>query len=73
LSATTRGLLFLVLGIFLALRQDIWFWDDARLVFGLPIGLTYHLAYCFAAAALMALLVKLAWPNHLDSKEDARV
>jgi hypothetical protein len=55
-----------------ALHQDFWFWREARpLVFGfLPIGLFYHAAYTVAAALLMWLLVKLAWPGHLEPHED---
>ena len=70
MSRATRGILYAALGIFFALHQDVWFWDDARLVFGLPVGFTYHVAYCVAAAAMMGVLVKLAWPTHLDAPED---
>ncbi|MEX2261688.1 MAG: DUF3311 domain-containing protein [Bryobacteraceae bacterium] len=54
--------------VFFALHQDVWFWRTARpLVFGfLPIGLFYHACYSIAAAMLMALLVKYAWPSHLE-------
>ena len=56
--------------VFFALHQDVWFWRTARpLVFGfLPIGLFYHACYSIAAAILMALLVKYAWPSHLESE-----
>lgn len=51
-----------------ALHQDIWFWRDARPLFAgfLPVGLTYHAAYCLAAAVLMWALATFAWPGHLD-------
>ncbi len=50
-----RALLVLATFTLYALHQDVWFWRQARpLVFGfLPIGLVYHVAYCFAAAALL--------------------
>ena len=50
------------------LHQDIWFWRVARpLVFGvLPIGLFYHAAYTIAASIVLAALVRLLWPAHLD-------
>jgi hypothetical protein len=53
------------------LHQDWWFWRSATpLVFGfIPIGLFYHAAYTLAVAALMWLLVRLAWPSHLESDE----
>jgi hypothetical protein len=51
------------------LHQDIWFWGSIRpLLFGfLPVGLAYHAAYCVAVAALMWLLVRYAWPSHLEA------
>jgi len=50
------------------LHQDFWFWRDARpLVLGfMPIGLFYHAAFTVACAIVMWLLVKRAWPAHLD-------
>ena len=50
------------------LHQDFWNWKKAEpLVFGfLPVGLAYHAAYSIAAAILMAVLVTLAWPKHLE-------
>jgi hypothetical protein len=60
-------LALLVVAVYV-LHQDFWFWRSARpLVFGfLPIGLFYHACYTALAAALMALLVKYAWPKHLE-------
>lgn len=50
------------------LHQDIWFWRESRpFVLGfLPIGLFYHAAYTVASSLLLALLVKFAWPAHLE-------
>jgi hypothetical protein len=50
------------------LHQDLWFWREARpLVFGfLPIGLFYHAAFTVATSAVLWLLVKVAWPSHLE-------
>jgi hypothetical protein len=50
------------------LHQDIWFWREARpLVFGfLPIGLFYHAAFTVACTGALGLLVKFAWPSHLE-------
>jgi len=66
------------------LHQDSWNWAKAEpLVFGfLPVGLAYHAGYSILAAITMAVLVKFAWPKHLenvapknsapkDSKEEA--
>jgi hypothetical protein len=61
-------LLFLLVIALYLLHQDFWFWRSARpLVFGfLPVGLFYHACYTAVAAALMWLLVKYAWPRHLE-------
>jgi hypothetical protein len=54
------------------LHQDFWFWRTAHpLVLGfLPIGLFYHAAYTVGCTALMAVLVKRAWPGHLEMMPD---
>jgi len=50
------------------LHQDVWFWREARpLVFGfIPIGLFYHACFTVAASFVFWMLVKLAWPAHLE-------
>ena len=58
-----RILLYAALAILFGLHNDLWLWNDRSLVLGLPVGLTYHLLYCVATAALMALLVRHAWPS----------
>ncbi len=62
-------LLVLVVGGVYVLHQDFWNWKQAQpLVFGfLPVGLAYHAAYSVMASLTMALLVKFAWPRHLDA------
>lgn len=67
----TAGLAVLVI-VYWALHQDIWFWRDARpLAFGfLPVGLTYHAVYTLGIALLMYLLVKVAWPSELEKEVD---
>lgn len=64
-----RGLLLaLIVTVFLLLHQDFWFWRTAHpLVFGfLPIGIFYHACYAIGASLLMWLLVRFAWPSHLE-------
>jgi Protein of unknown function (DUF3311) len=65
-------LLATIVLIFYVLHQDFWFWRTARpLVFGfIPIGLFYHACYSVGAALLMALLVKFAWPAHLEAEAE---
>jgi hypothetical protein len=60
----------LILLIYL-IHQDFWNWKKTEpLVFGfLPIGLAYHAGYSILAAILMAFLVKIAWPRHLEGTE----
>ena len=67
-----RILLAAVVILLYALHQDFWLWRTARpLLFGfLPAGLAYHAGYSVAAALLMALLVKTAWPSHLEREAE---
>ena len=64
-------LFLLVVGVYV-LHQDLWNWKNADLIFGfLPVGLAYHAAYSVVAAIMMAILVKFAWPGHLEHSEPA--
>ncbi len=67
-----RFLLTILVASLYLLHQDFWFWREARpLVFGfLPVGLFYHLLYTLAIVAAMGLLVKYAWPAHLEEHQD---
>jgi hypothetical protein len=75
-----RILLIVAVVVLYILHQDFWFWRTPYpLVFGfVPIGLFYHACFAVAAALVMWLLVKFAWPAHLEkeveqqtSKEEA--
>jgi hypothetical protein len=68
-----KVLLVLAVVVLYILHQDFWFWRTAYpLVFGfMPIGLFYHGAFSVAAALLMWLLVKFAWPAHLEEEVEA--
>ncbi len=68
---TRPGILYTALALLFVLHQDFWLWNDAGMLLGLPVGLTYHVVYCLVVAALMALLVRFAWPTHLDAGGDA--
>jgi hypothetical protein len=60
-------LLFLMIAGVYFLHQDNWNWKSYDLVFGfLPTGLAYHAGYSILAAVMMAVLVKFAWPKHLE-------
>jgi Protein of unknown function (DUF3311) len=65
-----RWLLTLMVLLVYLLHQDLWYWHDRTLVLGfLPIGLAYHAAYSILAAIMMAVLVRYAWPGHLEDAE----
>lgn len=70
MKAPSRKLLYGLLTLLYLLHNDLWFWEDGRLVMGFPVGLFYHIAYCVAASFLMLALVRYAWPDHLDDRED---
>ncbi len=63
-----RHFVYLLLGILYLLHNDLWLWDDGRLLAGLPAGLVYHVGFCAAAAGILYLLVTRAWPEHLDEQ-----
>ena len=69
-----RILLAIAVVALYALHQDIWFWRKAHpMVFGfVPIGLFYQGCFSVAAALLMWLLVKYAWPTHLEEEIEHR-
>lgn len=68
----TSLILYAALFALYLLHNDLWFWDDASLILGIPAGLFYHLLFCAAASLMMFLLVTYAWPSHLQalSEED---
>ena len=54
--AAIRPLLYGALFLAFLLHNDLWLWNDARLVLGLPVGLVYHIGFCVGVALLMALV-----------------
>ena len=67
-GALVRRLLYGALVLAFVLHNDLWLWDDARLVAGLPVGLTYHVAFCLLVTAVLGLLVRFAWPEDLQDR-----
>ena len=59
-------LLYLALVALYLLHNDLWLWNDARLVFGHPVGLAYHIGFALVTSIVLTLLVIHAWPEHLD-------
>jgi hypothetical protein len=61
-----------LLGVVLfVLHQDFWNFDTPYpLVFDfLPITAAYHAGFSIACMVFMALMVKFAWPKHLEAYE----
>lgn len=69
-SRCLKTALYLALALLYLLHNDFWNWGAAGLLFGLPIGLAYHIGFCLAAALLFHLLVKHAWPDRLDASPE---
>jgi len=66
-----KWLLTLIVIVVILLHQDLWNWKNNTLVLGfIPIGLAYHIGYSCLAALTMWLLVRLAWPKHLEEEEE---
>lgn len=66
-----RRSLFIAVAALFVLHNDLWLWNDATAVLGLPVGLLYHLVFCLVAAVLMAALVRWAWPKLDDPGDDS--
>ena len=61
-SPARHRFLYAALVVLFILHNDLWLWNDGRLVLGLPVGLLYHIAYCLATSVALAVLVNRAWP-----------
>lgn len=70
-----RTLTFIAVVVLYVLHQDIWFWRRARpFVFGfIPIGLFYHACFAVAASLVLWMLVRYAWPAHLEEEVSLEV
>jgi alpha-D-ribose 1-methylphosphonate 5-triphosphate synthase subunit PhnH len=54
------------------LHQDLWFWSDTSLVWGVvPVGLAYHAGISLAATALWFAVARFAWPKDEPPHEEA--
>jgi hypothetical protein len=61
-----KNILYLVVLIVYLLHNDLWFWNNPTIIMGIPVGLFYHLIYCFIASILLFLLIKFAWPKFVE-------
>ena len=69
-----KALLILMVLAAYVLHQDFWNWRRIEpLLFGLlPAGLAYHVGYSIVASIMMAILVRYAWPSHLEKTAEHR-
>lgn len=65
-NKSVRWLLYAAWVVVYLLHNDLWNWHDPSLMLGLPVGLLYHIGFCFMAAGLLFLLTRYAWPDYLD-------
>lgn len=68
-NMSRSGLVVIALLVFLALHQDVWFWnDDKTLFFGfLPVGLAFHAVLTIGIAMFWGAVVMFAWPHDLEA------
>lgn len=59
--------LWLLVGLAVAF-ENVWMWPNARLWFGLPVNLAYHLGLCVVASLLLGTVVRWAWPKDTDEE-----
>lgn len=58
MQRSLKILLYGLLVLLFVLHNDFWLWDNAQIVLGIPVGLLYHIVYCFVVTLLMAIIVK---------------
>lgn len=61
MKTTLKWVLYSLLVLLFILHNDFWLWGTPQLILGLPVGLLYHIVFCFAASLLMFFLVKFVW------------
>ncbi|MDA7950372.1 MAG: DUF3311 domain-containing protein [Pirellulaceae bacterium] len=60
--------IWLAVLLMIGLHQDVWNWDNDRLVFGfMPVALFYHACFSVAAGILWFLATVVAWPEELEA------
>ena len=47
-------------------RVDRWNWTNGELIAGIPVGLAYHVGFCFVVTFFFALVVAKSWPDDLE-------
>ena len=58
-----------LIAVLVVIHQDIWNWDNDKLVLGfLPITLAYHAGISIAASIVWLIAATMAWP--VNSEDD---
>ena len=60
---------YLVFALVIA-HQDFWYWADPTVVFGMPIGLVYHIGLSIACSLVWAYVCYFAWPKELEGYDE---
>lgn len=66
-----RAIIWFLVCMLILLHHDYWNWDDKSLLFGMPIGLTYHIFLSIAASAVWAIACFTIWPDALKEEPNA--
>jgi len=64
-----RRWLYVALAVAYVLHNDLWLWNDGRIVSGIPVGLLYHIAFCVVVALIMFVLARYAWPGAMGADQ----
>ena len=66
-----KWVLGLLIAALIVIHQDLWAWPQAEPLVGgyMPEGLWYHALFCVLSSVMLAILVLVAWPAHLEGAE----
>lgn len=70
-ATRNKKIVWTLVVVLTVLHYDFWFWSDRSLVFGfMPVGLFYQAWISVGAGVAWWLMVKFAWPAHLEEWAD---
>ena len=67
MSHFPRWLLIVFLAL-MCIHLNYWMWDDASIVFGVPVNLLYHIVFSLLLPFVMLVVVLRAWPDYLKDE-----
>ena len=69
-----RKLVWGFVAILAIVHFDFWAWDDRSMLWGfMPSGLAYQALISVLAGVAWFLVVKFAWPDHIEAWADSPV